>query len=67
MGTTRSICCGYHTNIADISAGTGFWKYVDWELLAHLSEYYNPLKPVALFLNTLHTFIKWTTIIIIIM
>jgi hypothetical protein len=51
MGTTWSICCRDHTKIAHISAGTGFWTYVDWDVFAHLSEYYTPLKPVTLFLT----------------
>jgi hypothetical protein len=34
-----------------ISADTGFWTYVDWNILASLSELYTSLKPVTLFLN----------------
>jgi hypothetical protein len=53
MGTTQSICCRDHTNMA-VSAGTGFCTYVDWDLFAHLGEYYTPLKPVTPFFNTLY-------------
>jgi hypothetical protein len=45
----HSICCRDHTNITNISAGTGFWTYVDWELFTHLSEYYAPLNLVPSF------------------
>jgi hypothetical protein len=43
-----------HTNIANISAGIGFWTYVDWYFFAHLCEYYTTLKPVTFFFNTLY-------------
>jgi hypothetical protein len=36
-------------NITHVSAGTGFWTYVDWDIFAHLSDYYTPLKPVTIF------------------
>jgi hypothetical protein len=42
MGTTHSIFCRGHTNIAHISVGSGFWAFIDWESLAYLSEYYTP-------------------------
>jgi hypothetical protein len=51
MGTKRSICCRDDTNFARISAGIGFWTYVDWAFYAHLNEYCTPLKPVTLFFN----------------
>jgi hypothetical protein len=54
-GTTHSTCRRDHTNIAHISASTGFWTYVDWEFFAHLSEYYTFLKLWAFF-YTLHTY-----------
>jgi hypothetical protein len=38
-----------NAELAHVSAGTGFWTYVDWDFFAHLSEYYTPLKPVTLF------------------
>jgi hypothetical protein len=54
--TSGKMCCNaweLHTNIAHIAACTGFRTYVDWELFAHVSEFYNALKPVTLF-NTLY-------------
>jgi hypothetical protein len=33
MRTMQSICCRDHMNIAHISAGIGFWTYVDWDIL----------------------------------
>jgi hypothetical protein len=33
LGTTQSICCRDHTNIAHVSTGTGFGTYVDWDFL----------------------------------
>jgi hypothetical protein len=51
MGSIESICCRDHTNIAHISAGIFLWTYVDWDLFAHLSEYYTPLKSVNIFHN----------------
>jgi hypothetical protein len=32
-----------------LSAGIDFWMYAGWEIFAHLSQYYTPLKPVTLF------------------
>jgi hypothetical protein len=31
MGTTWSICCRDHANVSYISAGIGFWTYVEWD------------------------------------
>jgi hypothetical protein len=28
------------------SAGTDFWTCADWDVYAHLNEYYNPLKSI---------------------
>jgi hypothetical protein len=44
----------HHMNIAYISADTGFWTYVAWDICVYLSEYYTPLKTVTIF-NTLYT------------
>jgi hypothetical protein len=41
MGTTCSIYCRNHTNVTHISAGTGFWTYIDWDFFAYLSEHYS--------------------------
>jgi hypothetical protein len=30
------------TLLAHISAGIDFWAYVEWDIFAHLSEYYTP-------------------------
>jgi hypothetical protein len=49
METTQNICCRGHTHIAHITAGIGFWTYVDWYFFAHLSEYYTSLKPITIF------------------
>jgi hypothetical protein len=51
MGATYSICCRDHTSVAHSSTGNVFWKYVDCDSFAHLSEYYTPLKLVTLFLT----------------
>jgi hypothetical protein len=48
MRTTESICCRNHMNITHITAGSGFWMYVDWNCFAHLSECYIPLKTCSL-------------------
>jgi hypothetical protein len=52
MGTTHITRWRYHTNIFYNSAGAGISTYVDWDIFAHLSEYYTPLKRLILF-NTL--------------
>jgi hypothetical protein len=39
--------------LAHISAGIDFWTYVQWDFIAHLSEYYTYIKPVTTF-NTLY-------------
>jgi hypothetical protein len=49
MGTTCSICCREHRRITHIPAETGFWTYVEWGSFTHLSEYFAPLNPEALF------------------
>jgi hypothetical protein len=33
MGTTQSISCRDHMNVAHISADIVLWTYVDWEFL----------------------------------
>jgi hypothetical protein len=50
----QSICCRAHTNITHISAGVGFWTYIDWDVCTHLSEYCTPLKHVTHYLNILY-------------
>jgi hypothetical protein len=37
-----------------ILGGTDFWTYVDWDLFAHLSEYYTPLEACNPSFNTLY-------------
>jgi hypothetical protein len=43
-----------NAKLTHISAGIGFWTHVDWDIFAHLSEYYTPFKPVTFFFNTLY-------------
>jgi hypothetical protein len=49
LSAPKSICCRDHMNIAHISAGIDFCRYVyvDWDLFAHLSEYCTHLKPAT--------------------
>jgi hypothetical protein len=54
MGARYSTCCRNHMSITHISAGTGFWTYIDWDLSDCRREYYTPLKPILLFFNTLY-------------
>jgi hypothetical protein len=33
VGSTNCNSCRIHTNIVHISAGIGFWAYIDWEVV----------------------------------
>jgi hypothetical protein len=55
IGITQSICCSDHINVTHISAGIDFWSYMLTGIFfAHLSEYYNPLKPVTFLFEVLY-------------
>jgi hypothetical protein len=44
MWTAQSICCRDNTNKNRVLAGVSVWTSVEWDLFAHFSRCYTPLK-----------------------